>query len=953
MASDIAATAMMSSSSSSVNADLWRECVAWLIRCKVIPADHKAAQSDAEIRILAMTLRDGVLLCNLVIQLDPSSMDAREFNRKPQMAQFLCCKNIKLFLEVCRDHFGIRDADLFEPTMLYDLSNFHRVLITLSKLSQCRKVQQMHPELIGFNLQLSPSERSHSDEAIYKDLHSTHDIKKTGSIDATGSSSSEYYERTSQSGSLDENSDITIENGTEVDEIDDYIEDSLSNMCDASIDQDQVELSSTVQQHLRALSFDLPPSSYDCITPTPPPYADDTPSTSAAAAAAMAAAKSASIMYNHFGKSPSSSSSRISESQRLQRAAAAVYNYRSSMALTTDHEYAYINDIYSEDDEKVYEDLCYVTFQAKSKPETTSATSFEQRDYVIRELIDTESNYLDVLNALKSKFMAPLERHLNQDELRLIFPRIRELGDIHTKFLEKLRESQMPSTKLKMGQVFLEFREPFLIYGEYCSCLLNAIDYLADICKKNQIIDQLVQKCEREYNVGKLQLRDILSVPMQRILKYHLLLDKLVKETSQLHEDYRSLERAKDAMIDVSQYINEVKRDSDHLVIIQKVKDSIFDLNLLQNGNDLLQYGRLLLDGELHIKAHDDQKTKLRYAFVFDKILILVKPNHIKTGDMQYTYRDSHNLADYRVEQSHSRRTLGRDTRFKYQLLLARKSGKTAFTLYLKSEPERDKWRKALTDAMESLDPPGCRNTDHKMEIYTFEAPTTCRHCSKFLKGRIHQGYRCKVCQISVHKGCISSTGRCKQNPISVPPPVCDRQLSEFNWFVGNMDRETAANRLENRRIGTYLLRVRPQGASSPHETMYALSLKTDDHVIKHMKINQENDGSAMLYCLSSRRHFKTIVELVSFYERNDLGENFAGLNQSLQWPFREVIATALYDYDPKAGSNQLQLRTDCQVLVIGKDGDSKGWWRGKIGDTVGYFPKEYVQEHSPTSDEL
>jgi len=112
------------------------------------------------------------------------------------------------------------------------------------------------------------------------------------------------------------------------------------------------------------------------------------------------------------------------------------------------------------------------------------------------------------------------------------------------------------------------------------------------------------------------------------------------------------------------------------------------------------------------------------------------------------------------------------------------------------------------------------------MEIFTFDAPTTCRHCSKFLKGRIHQGYRCKVCEIAVHKGCIPSTGRCKQNPISMPPPICDRQLSEFNWFVGNMDRETAESRLENRRIGTYLLRVRPQGASNPHETMYALSLK-------------------------------------------------------------------------------------------------------------------------------
>uniref|UniRef100_A0A1I8NW27 Protein vav n=1 Tax=Stomoxys calcitrans TaxID=35570 RepID=A0A1I8NW27_STOCA len=773
----------------STNSDLWRECVNWLKRCKVIPPDHMATE---EIRVLALTLRDGVLLCNLVIYLDPKCLDPSEMTKRPQMAQFLCCKNIKLFLDVCRTHFKLRESDLFEPNMLYDLTHFHRVLITLSKLSQCAKVQKLHPNIEGFNLQLSPSERSHSDEAIYKDLHST-----------------------------------TNDN----------------NACNGHVDE-----------HINTK------------------------------------------------------------------------------------------------EEEVYQDLC--ALQRSSRSQITSATSFEQRDYVIRELIDTESNYLDVLNALKLKFMAPLERYLTPEDIKQIFPRIKELVDIHTKFLDKLRDSLQPNAKMKMSQVFLEFREPFLIYGEYCSCLLGAIDFLGDVCKKNQIIEQLVQQCEREYNVGKLQLRDILSVPMQRILKYHLLLDKLVKETSPAHEDYRSLERAKEAMIDVSQYINEVKRDSDHLVIIQKVKDSIIDLHLLQNGNDLLQYGRLLLDGELHIKAHEDQKTKLRYAFVFDKILILVKPSHMKTGDMQYTYRDSHNLNEYQVEQSHSRRTIGRDSRFKYQLLLARKSGKTAFTLYLKSEPERDKWRKALTEAMENLDPPGCRNTDHKMEIFTFDAPTTCRHCSKFLKGRIHQGYRCKVCEIAVHKGCISSTGRCKQTVVAIPPPVCDRQLAQFNWFVGNMDRETAQARLEHRRVGTYLLRVRPQGASNPKETMYALSLKTDDNVIKHMKINQDHSGDTVAYCLSSRRHFKNIVELVSYYERNDLGENFAGLNQSLQWPYREVYATAIYDFEPK-GNNQLMLKTGCQVLVMGKDGDNKGWWRGKIGDVVGYFPKEYVQEHPPTNDEL
>lgn len=64
---------------------LWRECAAWLTRCKVIPLEHKANAHESEIRVLALTLRDGVLLCNLINFLDPKA--GLDFNRKPQMAQ--------------------------------------------------------------------------------------------------------------------------------------------------------------------------------------------------------------------------------------------------------------------------------------------------------------------------------------------------------------------------------------------------------------------------------------------------------------------------------------------------------------------------------------------------------------------------------------------------------------------------------------------------------------------------------------------------------------------------------------------------------------------------------------------------------------------------------------------------------------------------------------------------
>lgn len=80
--------------------------------------------------------------------------------------------------------------------------------------------------------------------------------------------------------------------------------------------------------------------------------------------------------------------------------------------------------------------------------------------------------------------------------------------------------------------MFLDFREPFLIYGDYCASMTSAVDTLTTVCKRNPQIEQCMEQSQKEHSGGKNQLRDILSVPMQRILKYHLLLGKLVEETS-------------------------------------------------------------------------------------------------------------------------------------------------------------------------------------------------------------------------------------------------------------------------------------------------------------------------------------------------------------------------------------------------------------------------------------
>lgn len=69
---------------------------------------------------------------------------------------------------------------------------------------------------------------------------------------------------------------------------------------------------------------------------------------------------------------------------------------------------------------------------------------------------------------------------------------LQELVDIHKSFLEKLREATKPHSKIKLSSIFIEFREKFLVYGDYCAKMTEATDTLRDVCKRSVAVEQLV-----------------------------------------------------------------------------------------------------------------------------------------------------------------------------------------------------------------------------------------------------------------------------------------------------------------------------------------------------------------------------------------------------------------------------------------------------------------------------
>lgn len=717
-------------------------------------------------------------------------------------------------------------------------------------------------------------------------------------------------------------------------------------------------------------------------------------------------------------------------------------------------------------EEDIYEDLCYVTLRVGHDRDKQDFLPVEKRDYCIKELVETEKNYYDALNMIIKHFMRPLKGILRDEDRNVIFLHIKQLAQIHSTFHSELYKACVNSSQHKISSCFLTWRDRFVIYGEYCANLPKAQELVDELCNKSEFINQAVLRCQMEANEGRFRLRDLLSLPMQRILKYHLLLNELIKNTAETHDDYVGLQKAHEAMVDLGQYINEVKRDSEMLQIIAAIQQSIVDLEMPDNM-ELKDYGRLLKDGELRMKSHEDNRIKSRYVFIFDKIMLMCK----SIRGEQYSYKEGLILTNYQVEDIPGTNTIAKlvNKQWSHGWLLIHRQTKTSFTFYAKTEDLRMKWVEAINKALDNVTPLPCRleSTDHTFAMSTFDKATNCADCDKLLRGTFFQGYQCTVCQIAVHKQCINTVRSCgapslpKRPPIPHSPSVlsnasveednlrnsifdirlpngkngvnkyralqnfegiqnlgqlsftaddvitvnnrqvltdkegtwwdgCNQRtsaeglfpasyvteidenhqrmsyedpntifgslqsngcanafsctnLDDFPWFAGSMERDRAQNTLDRLPSGTFLVRI------SPKQMGFAISLNYNGEV-KHMKIRVKDQ----YYYLSESRYFKTIVDLVKWYEGNSLAESFNQVNTSLMTAYKKVLtssvtqpicfAIAMYSFTGSS-SNLLSLKKGDKIAVLSKAGEEKGWWKGQIGDRIGYFPLAYVTE--------
>ncbi|XP_068400204.1 pleckstrin homology domain-containing family G member 3 isoform X2 [Eschrichtius robustus] len=239
---------------------------------------------------------------------------------------------------------------------------------------------------------------------------------------------------------------------------------------------------------------------------------------------------------------------------------------------------------------------------------------------VVREIVETERTYVQDLRSIVEDYLLRIidtPGLLNPEQVSALFGNIESIYALNSQLLRDLDSCN--SDPVAVASCFVERSQEFDIYTQYCNNYPNSVATLTECMQDKQ--QAKFFRDRQELLQHSLPLGSYLLKPVQRILKYHLLLQEIAKHFDEEEDGFEVVEDAIDTMTCVAWYINDMKRRHEHAVRLQEIQSLLINWK----GPDLTTYGELVLEGTFRVHRVRSEKT----FFLFDKALLITK----KRGD--------------------------------------------------------------------------------------------------------------------------------------------------------------------------------------------------------------------------------------------------------------------------------------------------------------------------------
>ncbi|XP_030668049.1 pleckstrin homology domain-containing family G member 3 isoform X3 [Nomascus leucogenys] len=239
---------------------------------------------------------------------------------------------------------------------------------------------------------------------------------------------------------------------------------------------------------------------------------------------------------------------------------------------------------------------------------------------VVREIVETERLYVQDLRSIVEDYLLKIidtPGLLKPEQVSALFGNIENIYALNSQLLRDLDSCN--SDPVAVASCFVERSQEFDIYTQYCNNYPNSVAALTECMRDKQ--QAKFFRDRQELLQHSLPLGSYLLKPVQRILKYHLLLQEIAKHFDEEEDGFEVVEDAIDTMTCVAWYINDMKRRHEHAVRLQEIQSLLINWK----GPDLTTYGELVLEGTFRVHRVRNERT----FFLFDKTLLITK----KRGD--------------------------------------------------------------------------------------------------------------------------------------------------------------------------------------------------------------------------------------------------------------------------------------------------------------------------------
>lgn len=262
------------------------------------------------------------------------------------------------------------------------------------------------------------------------------------------------------------------------------------------------------------------------------------------------------------------------------------------------------------------------------------------RQEVINELFVTEASHLRTLRVLDLIFYQRMKKEnlMPRDELARLFPNLPELIEIHNSWCEamkKLRE-EGPIIRDISDLMLARFDGPAReelqqVAAQFCSYQSIALELIKTKQRKESRFQLFMQEAESHPQCRRLQLRDLIISEMQRLTKYPLLLESIIKHTEGGTSEHEKLCRARDQCREILKFVNEAVKQTENRHRLESYQKRLDATALERASNPLaaefksldLTTRKMIHEGPLTWRISKDKTLDLQVLLLEDLLVLL------------------------------------------------------------------------------------------------------------------------------------------------------------------------------------------------------------------------------------------------------------------------------------------------------------------------------------------